>query len=78
MEPNKKAWHSAYVAVGPLVITAACFLGLVLERSREFCFLAGAFWSLVAAGCLTRYYMTKRSWPLTRSRAPGGSDDRRP
>ena len=61
MRPNKKAWHSVYVAVGPLMIAAACFLGLVLERNREFCFLAGAFWSLVAAGCISRYYVRKSS-----------------
>ena len=59
MNMNKKAWYSAYVAVGPLAIAAACFLGLVLERNREFCFLAGAFWSLVAAGCISRYCVSK-------------------
>ena len=61
MDTSKKRWYSAYIAVGPLLIAAASFLGLVFERNREFCFLAGAFWSLVAAGCISRHYMTKRS-----------------
>ena len=59
MDTSKKRWYSAYIAVGPLLIAAVSFLGLVLERNREFCFLAGAFWSLVAAGCISRYCVRK-------------------
>ena len=59
MDTNKKPCDSIYVAVGPLVIAAVCFLGLVLERNREFCFLAGALSSLVAAGCISHYYVRK-------------------
>jgi hypothetical protein len=59
MDTNKESCYSAYVALGPLVIAAVCFLGLVLERNREFCFLAGALSSLVAAGCISHYYVRK-------------------